>query len=116
MPASTDLELVAAWDEWQQYRQARHRAPMNGKRIDWTEQAARLTARQVDEFARSHGARIVADRIRSAIAGGWQGLNLDKLGDSRPQHKPPVSRNGSGFVMTEQQRIDLDADSLPDNI
>ena len=35
---------------------------------------------------------------------------------SRPQHKPPVSRNGSGFVMTEQQRIDLDADSLPDNI
>jgi pyruvate/2-oxoglutarate dehydrogenase complex dihydrolipoamide acyltransferase (E2) component len=35
---------------------------------------------------------------------------------SRPQHKPPVSRNGSGFTMTEQQRIDLDADSLPDNI
>jgi uncharacterized protein YdaU (DUF1376 family) len=83
VPVSADAELIAAWDEWQQYRQARHRAPMNGKRIDWTEQAARLTARQVDEFARSHGARIVADRIRSAIAGGWQGLNLDKLGDSR---------------------------------
>jgi hypothetical protein len=80
---STDPELVAAWDEWQQYRQARHREPMNGKRIFWTEQAARLTARQVDEFARSHGARIVADRIRSAIAGCWQGLNLDKLGDAR---------------------------------
>jgi hypothetical protein len=101
VPVSTDPELVAAWDEWQQYRQARHRAPMNGKRIDWTEQAARLTARQVDEFARSHGARIVADRIRSAIAGGWQGLNLDKLGDSRP------SRGGIMSDDEYQRQADL---------
>jgi hypothetical protein len=74
---------------------------MNGKRIFWTEQAARLTARQVDEFARSHGARIVADRIRSAIAGGWQGLNLDKLGDSRP------SRGGIMSDEEYQRQADL---------
>jgi hypothetical protein len=101
VPVSTDPELVAAWDEWQQYRQARHRSAMNGKRIDWTEQAARLTARQVDEFARSHGARIVSDRIRSAIAGCWQGLNLDKLGDARQTR---------GGIMSDeefQRQVDL---------
>jgi hypothetical protein len=55
--------------------------------VAWTAQAARLSAKQVTQYAASHGGRIVCDRIASAINGEWQGLNLDKLDSSPVRNK-----------------------------
>jgi len=78
LPGNPSAELAEAWQEWQQYRQRRAIAP-GRQRVAWTAQAARLSAKQVTQYAASHGSRIVCDRIASAINGEWQGLNLDKL-------------------------------------
>jgi hypothetical protein len=78
LPGNPSAELAEAWQEWQQYRQRRAIAP-GRQRVAWTAQAARLSAKQVSQYAASHGSRIVCDRIASAINGEWQGLNLDKL-------------------------------------
>jgi hypothetical protein len=78
LPGNPSAELAEAWEEWQQYRQRRAIAP-GRQRVAWTAQAARLSAKQVTQYAASHGGRIVCDRIASAINGEWQGLNLDKL-------------------------------------
>ena len=78
LPGKPSAELMEAWGEWQQYRQRRAIAP-GRQRVAWTAQAARLSAKQVTQYAASHGDRLVCDRIASAINGEWQGLNLDKL-------------------------------------
>ena len=78
LPGKPSAELAEAWGEWQQYRQRRAIAP-GRQRVAWTAQAARLSAKQVTQYAASHGDRLVCDRIASAINGEWQGLNLDKL-------------------------------------
>ena len=78
LPGRPSAELMEAWGEWQQYRQRRAIAP-GRQRVAWTAQAARLSAKQVSQYAASHGDRLVCDRIASAINGEWQGLNLDKL-------------------------------------
>lgn len=83
--------LQAAWVEWQQYRQRRH----HHDKLEWSLQAARLTANQVVRYAESHGEQIVIDRITTAITGRWQGPNFDKLETPKPNAhtKPHPSRN-----------------------
>ena len=79
LPGKPSAELLEAWREWQHYRQKRASAPFAKDRKPWTEQAARLSAKQIMQYATSHGDRIVCDRITKAIAAGWQGPNFDGL-------------------------------------
>lgn len=72
-------EILELWSEWRTYRTARATTGPKSDRIPWTAQAARMSARQIENALAVHPARMVADRIRSAIAGNWQGFNLDKL-------------------------------------
>ncbi len=71
-------DLHGAWAEWQAYRQERAKAK-GAQKLIWTERAAKATAKQIADYSRTFGARMICDRITSAIAGNWQGLNLDKL-------------------------------------
>lgn len=70
--------VLQAWEEWQAYRQQRH-ISKGAFRLPWTLRAAQLSARQILQAVKEHGAQVVSDRISSAIVGNWQGLNLDKL-------------------------------------
>lgn len=79
LPGKPSAELQDCWNEWQQYRQKRASAPFAKDRKPWTEQAARLSAKQIMQYAASHGDRIICDRITKAIASGWQGPNFDGL-------------------------------------
>ena len=95
---SVDLDLTAspelrqAWREWQAYRQSRHKATGTAK-LPWTAQAAKLSASQITRNADTHGTQIVTDRIASAIAGNWQGLNFDTLKtNGHPSNQPTSSR------------------------
>lgn len=75
----TDSEEVRnAWNEWQSYRQSRHKATGKQKLL-WSHQAARMSAKQILDAVQKFGVQITCDRIASAIAGSWQGLNFDKL-------------------------------------
>lgn len=88
-----DKPLIEAWREWQKYRQSRHSAKGKAK-LPWTLQAAELSLKQVIKAQQSYGSQMVGDRIFSAIAGNWQGLNLDKL-DTQPQksNQQTLSKN-----------------------
>lgn len=97
LPGKPSAELAEAWGEWQQYRQRRAIAP-GRQRVAWTAQAARLSAKQVSQYAASYGDRLVCDRIASAINGEWQGLNLDKL--EAQSYKP-----GGKISREEEARI-----------
>lgn len=117
LPAGTDPELMAKWSKWQEYRQSLASAPRKSDRKAWTKLAAEMSRDQIQQYAASHGSRIVADRIATAISAGWQGLNLDKLSTpptngnhSRPNK--PSSRNGEGFTLTPERRAWLNADKL----
>lgn len=82
----TESESIRqAWGEWQSYRQGRHLAHGKQKLI-WSHQAARMSAQQIIAASKIHGDQIVCDRVASAIAGGWQGLNLDKLEGANGNH------------------------------
>lgn len=95
-------EIQAAWQEWQDYRLAR--AAIKGRaKLPWTEQAQRLSKSQVETYARSHGAQIVADRITAAIAGNWQGLNFDKL-ESQPMLPNNSQLPQKSFAQIDQER------------
>lgn len=93
---SVDLDLTAspelrqAWTEWQTYRQRRHKSTGTAK-LPWTEQAAKLSASQITRNAETHGTQIVTDRIASAIAGNWQGLNFDTLKTNGHAHNQQTS-------------------------
>ena len=86
LPGNPSPALAAAWEEWQQYRQEKARAKLAKDRRPWTAQAARLSANQIAEHAARLGERIVLDRITSAIAGNWQGLNLHDIESPRKSH------------------------------
>jgi hypothetical protein len=86
LPGNPSPALAAAWEEWQQYRQEKARAKLAKDRRPWTAQAARLSANQIVEHAARLGERIVLDRITSAIAGNWQGLNLHDIESPRKSH------------------------------
>jgi uncharacterized protein YdaU (DUF1376 family) len=98
---SLPRELHESWSEWQAYRQ--RRAIAKGKdKLAWTYQAARIGAKQIADYAKTHGSKIVADRIASAIGGNWQGLNLDKLEHqtsrfSRPEDMVSHTGKENGF-------------------
>jgi len=94
LPGKPSAELVEAWGEWQQYRQRRAIAP-GRQRVAWTAQAARLSAKQVTQYAASHGDRLVCDRIASAINGEWQGLNLDKMEAQSYRSNPQSNRTAT---------------------
>jgi hypothetical protein len=86
-------DLQDLWREWKTYRTERATTGPKSKRLPWTAQAARMTAKQIEAAITEHAERMVCDRIRSAIAGSWQGLNLDKMegracGTSRPRGTP----------------------------
>ena len=99
LPGNPSQELAAAWEEWQQYRQEKARAKLAKDRRPWTGQAARLSANQITEHAARLGERIVLDRITSAIAGNWQGLNLHDIATPKPyaphSRNSPPNRNGT---------------------
>ena len=99
LPGTPSPELAAAWEEWQQYRQEKARAKLAKDRRPWTGQAARLSANQITEHAARLGERIVLDRITSAIAGNWQGLNLHDIATPKPyaphSRNSPPNRNGT---------------------
>lgn len=85
-----DPNLSESWEEWKAYR--KERAAAKGKqRLAWTHRAALATAKQVIDYAETRGNKIICDRITAAIAGNWQGLNLDKLEAGRPQAAAPKS-------------------------
>jgi len=85
--------LKMAWMEWQQYRQARHRAKGAAK-LEWTAQAARLSAASMMRAAEKHGDQIVSDRISAAIEGRWQGHNLDRLQEATGRHNGYLKPRG----------------------
>ncbi len=112
-PECVGPQVLAAWKEWQTYRQNRASHPTSRLRLPWTAQAARLSANSVEAFTQSHGPQIVADRITAAIAGNWQGLNFDKLethANHRPANRTP-SRNPIGTKRPDAAA--LDGDFLP---
>jgi hypothetical protein len=76
-------ELQGLWKEWQEYRSGRATTGPKSGRKAWTAQAARMTAQAIESALLEHPERIVCDRIRTAIAGSWQGLNFDKLETGR---------------------------------
>ncbi len=109
--------VAAAWDEWQVYRQDRASHPSSSLRIPWTVQAARLSAAQVERAASTYGPDLVADRITTAIAGNWQGLNFDKIQHTHDNHRRSNSpnRNGSQSRPPDSAAAAaLDADFFPD--
>lgn len=93
-------ELHAAWAEWQSYRQTRAKAK-GTQRLAWTEQAARMGAKQVRDYSSTMGPKIVCDRIASAIGGHWQGLNLDKLELPRGSPHHPAAVPAKSFAQTD---------------
>lgn len=108
--------VSAAWDEWQAYRQGRAAHQSAALRIPWTVQAARMSAAQVERAASTYGPDLVADRIATAIAGNWQGLNFDKIQhhDNHRRSNPP-NRNGSHRRPPDPAAsAALDADFFPD--
>ena len=112
LPGNPSPELEAAWEEWQAYRQTKARAKLAKDRRPWTGQAARLSANQITEHAARLGERIVLDRITSAIAGNWQGLNLHDIATPKP-HAPhsrntPPSRNGTSQPLPQAQGLNRD--------
>lgn len=113
--ANCGPRVAAAWAEWQQYRQARASHQSASLRIPWTVQAARMSASQVERAASTYGPELVADRIATAIAGNWQGLNFDKIqhhDNHRRSHHP--SRNGSQSRPPDSATAAaLDADFFP---
>jgi len=90
LPAGTDPELLAKWENWQQYRQALASEPRKSDRKAWTKLAAEMSRDQIQKYVASHGTRIVCDRIATAISAGWQGLNLDSI-KTQAYHSNPQS-------------------------
>ncbi len=70
--------LKMAWMEWQQYRQSRHKSKGAAK-LEWTAQAARLSANDILRAVSKYGEQMVIDRIHRAISDRWKGVNLDSM-------------------------------------
>jgi len=116
LPDTASDALREAWAEWQEYRQRRAAAKLSADRIAWTGQAARNSASQMISHAARLGERIVCDRVASAIAGEWRGLNLDKL-ETPKQHDQPHFRshipNRNGTSQPLPQAEGLNRNRLP---
>ena len=115
--ANCGPRVAAAWAEWQKYRQARASHQSAALRIPWTVQAARMSALQVERMTETYGPDLVADRIATAIAGNWQGLNFDKIQHTNDNHRRShtPNRNGSQSRPPDSATAAaLDADFFPD--
>ena len=89
LPEDAPAEAVAAWAEWQAYRQSRAAAKGTLK-YPWTEQAARMGANQMMAYIGTHGIRAVCDRVASAISSNWKGINLDSMEASKLASAAPI--------------------------
>lgn len=80
LPLLAPAEFHAAWQRWQGYRTRRAaEARISSEAIGWTADAAEAGLRDCERAAEAHGWPAVVARIDQAIAGGWQGINTDKL-------------------------------------
>ncbi len=95
LPEGSDAALSDAWSRWQSYRQSKHQEP--GKRLRWTQHAARAAVRQFVKYGASHGGQIVSDRVDTAIAGGWQGPNFDSIQATAPKSNPQTHSKTYGW-------------------
>lgn len=83
-------DFHAAWQGWQAYRTRRAtEARTASEAVRWTPDAAQAALRECERAANAHGWPAVIARIDQAIAGGWQGLNTDKIIPARPQFTAP---------------------------
>jgi hypothetical protein len=87
LPAEVGGTLIGAWADWCAHRSA---LAERDKSKPWTKVAARNELRNLADAIRLHGAESVMMRVREALAGSWQGLNLSTW---RPTGG---STNGSG--------------------
>lgn len=83
-----------AWQEWCDYRTERATTGLKSARVTWTERAAKNALLEVERVAAGVGLPAITARIREAIAGNWQGLNLSTMPTPngrtpQPTHQPP---------------------------
>lgn len=79
--------FLDAWREWCDYRTDRACAGLKSQRVPWTRTAAKNALLEIERVAAGTGLEPITARVREAMAGSWQGLNLSKM-DWRP---PPGS-------------------------
>lgn len=80
LPLLAPPEFHAAWQRWQGYRTRRAaEARIASEAVAWTADAAEAGLRECERAADAFGWAAVVARIDQAIAGGWQGINTDKL-------------------------------------
>lgn len=93
-PLLAPPEFREAWQRYQSYRTNRAcEARISSEALLWTEDAASAAIRGCERAADAQGWPAVCHRIDEAIAGRWQGLNLDKAQQPRSngyhsQHQP----------------------------
>jgi hypothetical protein len=110
IPTEIDTpEFRQAWARWAEYRTGRATTVLKSQAIPWTVAGAQAALRQCVSYAKSLGLAAIIDRIDSAIAGQWQGINLDKVtppgrgGSARPAAH--VSNHAATTAhMAERQR------------
>lgn len=86
----------AAWAEWCDYRTERATAVLKSDRVPWTRRAARNGLLEIERVAAGVGMELITQRIRQAIGGSWQGLNLERMSTtngngSRPNTAPSAA-------------------------
>lgn len=93
-------ECRAAWQAWQDHRTAKAcEASTKSQAVEWTRRAAEAAARQFTDACKAYGTAAVIARVNEAIAGNWQGMNLDsmKAASHRPPQGQPSSLYGPGL-------------------
>lgn len=77
--------IPALWREWCDHRSE---LALKDKRKPWTVRAATNEMNSIAHAIEEHGEEPVAMQMRAALAGGWQGLNLNTM-------RPSYARVGS---------------------
>jgi len=90
LPLGSPPEFAQAWGRWCDYRTSRAvDARVASAAKPWTANAAEAGLRGCMMHAEWVGWPRIIQRIDEAIAGSWQGLNLDKMtGGTNGHHKP----------------------------
>lgn len=79
-PMLAPQQFVESWQHWRQYRTRRAvDAATSSAALPWTRHAAEAAMRECERAAATHGWEAVCARIDTAIAGNWQGLNLQTM-------------------------------------
>lgn len=69
-------EVQHLWSEWSAHRTE---MALKDKRKPWTPRAAKMEIEAISKALEIHDGNAILARIRTAIASGWQGLNLDSM-------------------------------------